>query len=149
MIRAGQKSRCASSGCSIGRGSILMGVRWRPSWETTDKAKGRISIWSLLFMPAICTRHEMLSERYSTPWHPTRTYSGLVIAGLLCASTVPCRLERWAVMARFGIVLRNMNRGELFASALLAAVVFMGHMALRSKTALQEAYALSTAFACG
>ena len=40
----------------------------------------------------------------------------LVIAGLLCASTVHCRLEQWAVMARFVIVLRSMNRGELFSS---------------------------------
>src|SRR2546422_1421623 len=99
-------------------------------------------------MPAICTRHEMLSGHYWTPWHPTRTCSGPVIAGLLCASTVHCRSERWAVMALFVILLRCMNRVELFASGLLARV-FMGHMALRSKTALQEWYALSTAFACG
>lgn len=39
-----------------------------------------------------------------------------VIAGLLYASTVPCRSEQWVVMARFVIVLRGMNRVELFAS---------------------------------
>jgi hypothetical protein len=59
------------------------------------------------------------------------------------ASTVHCRSEQWEVTARFVLVLRCTNRVELFDSGLLACEAFMGHMALRSRTALQEEYAFA------